>query len=266
MKLKKFKFYKMGDKMRNNVLAIINGKEITEFDVENIISQYSEADQKSVNTDNGREKILDQLVSCELMYNFAQDEKLEETDEFKVRIEEARKDILTQMGISKAAGNESINENEALDYYNSNKEKFIVGEMVSVKHILVESQEEAYNVKNEIENNQISFSDAALKYSMCPSNMNGGSLGTFGRGKLTASFEEAAFNAKINILTDPVETEFGFHIILVEDFRDEYIKEFDDVKEEIMLHLKKKRELKNYKEIIEKMKKKYYKANLEAFM
>ena len=54
----------MGDKMRNNVLAIINGKEITEFDVENIISQYSEADQKSVNTDNGREKILDQLVSC----------------------------------------------------------------------------------------------------------------------------------------------------------------------------------------------------------
>ena len=161
----------MGDKMRNNVLATINGKEITEFDVENIISQYSEADQKSVNTDNGREKILDQLVSCELMYNFAQDEKLEETDEFKVRIEEARKDILTQMGISKAAGNESINENEALDYYNSNKEKFIVGEMVSVKHILVESQEEAYNVKNEIENNQISFSDAALKYSMCPSNM-----------------------------------------------------------------------------------------------
>ena len=140
MKLKKFKFYNMGDKMRNNVLAIINGKEITELDVENIISQYSEADQKSVNTDNGREKILDQLVSCELMYNFAQDEKLEETDEFKVRIEEARKDILTQMGISKAAGNESINENETLDYYNSNKEKFIVGEMVSVKHILVESQ------------------------------------------------------------------------------------------------------------------------------
>lgn len=46
----------MGDKMRNNVLAIINGKEITELDVENIISQYSEADQKSVNTDNGREK------------------------------------------------------------------------------------------------------------------------------------------------------------------------------------------------------------------
>ena len=83
----------MGDKMRNNVLATINGKEITEFDVENIISQYSEADQKSVNTDNGREKILDQLVSCELMYNFAQDEKLEETDEFKVRIEDERKFI-----------------------------------------------------------------------------------------------------------------------------------------------------------------------------
>lgn len=252
--------------MKKNVLASINGKEITDCDIENVFNQYSETEFKSLNTDKGREKILDQLISCELMYNFAKDENLEETDEFKIKIEEARKDILTKMGILKAAGNEVVSEEEALIYYNSNIEKFIVGEMVSVKHILVETEKEAYKIKKEIDNKKISFSDAALKYSMCPSNMNGGSLGTFDRGKLIPSFEEAAFNAKISIVTDPVETEFGFHIILIEDFRDEYIKEFNDVKEEIMLNLKKKRELKNYQNVLEKMKKIYYKSNLEEIM
>lgn len=264
--MKQFKFYNMDGKMKKNVLASINGKEITDCDIENVLNQYSETEFKSLNTNKGRKKILDQLISCELMYNFAKDENLEETDEFKIKIEEARKDILTKMGILRAAGNEIISEEEALDYYKSNIEKFTVSEMISVKHILIETKKEAYEIKKEIESEKISFSDAALKYSMCPSNMNGGSLGTFGKGRLTPSFEEAAFNAKINVLTDPVETEFGFHIILVEDFRDKYIKEFDDVKEEIILNLKKKHELKNYQNVLEKMKKIYCKSNLEEIM
>ncbi len=162
------------------------------------------------------------------------------------------------MGIVKAAGIVNINEENALEYYKANIDKFKVQDMLSAKHILVETYDEAINIKEEIESRKISFTDAALKYSMCPSNMNGGSLGSFGRGKMVIQFEEAAFNAEINVLTDPVETEFGFHLILVEDFRAGYTKEYEDVKDEIITNLKKKEELNNYKSVMKKLKKKYY--------
>ena len=244
--------------MRGRVLAVVKDRKITEEDIENIINEYPENKRKAVDTEEGREKLLDQLVSCEIMYNYAKDEKLYESDEFKRKLEEAAKDILTQMGIVKAAGIVNINEENALEYYKANIDKFKVQDMLSAKHILVETYDEAINIKEEIESRKISFTDAALKYSMCPSNMNGGSLGSFGRGKMVIQFEEAAFNAEINVLTDPVETEFGFHLILVEDFRAGYTKEYEDVKDEIITNLKKKEELNNYKSVMKKLKKKYY--------
>lgn len=244
--------------MNERVLAIVKDRKITEEDIENIIKEYPENQRKAIDTEEGREKLLDQLISCEIMYNYAKDEKLYESNEFKSKLEEAAKDILTQMGIVKAAGIVNINEEDALEYYKANIDKFKVQDMLSAKHILVETYDEAINIKEEIESRKISFTDAALKYSMCPSNMNGGSLGSFGRGKMVIPFEEAAFNADINVLTDPVETEFGFHLILVEDFRGGYTKEFEDVKEEIIANLKKKEELNNYKSIMKKLKEKYY--------
>ena len=244
--------------MSGRVLAVVKDRKITEEDIENIINEYPENKRKAVDTEEGREKLLDQLVSCEIMYNYAKDEKLYESDEFKRKLEEAAKDILTQMGIVKAAGIVNINEENALEYYKANIDKFKLQDMLSAKHILVETYDEAINIKEEIESRKISFTDAALKYSMCPSNMNGGSLGSFGRGKMVIQFEEAAFNAEINVLTDPVETEFGFHLILVEDFRAGYTKEYEDVKDEIITNLKKKEELNNYKSVMKKLKKKYY--------
>ena len=244
--------------MQREVLAVVKDTEITNMDVDNLINKYSVAERKNLDTEEGRNKILDKLISCEIMYNFAKDEKLDETDEFKIRIAEAEKDILTQMGIIKAAGIVNISEEDAAEYYDENIEKFKVGDMVSAKHILVETRKEALKIKWEIESRQISFSDAALKYSMCPSNMNGGSLGTFGRGKMVIPFEEAAFNTPINKITNPVETEFGFHLILVEDFRSGYTKEFEDVKEEIINLLKKRQELDNYRKILGRIKEKYY--------
>lgn len=248
--------------MKREVLAFVKDKEITNLDIDNVINKYSVAERKNMDTDDERKKILDQLISCEIMYNYAKDEMLYETEEFKTRMAEAKKDILTQMGIANAVGKVNINDEKAMEYYNTNIEKFKIGDMVSAKHILVETEEEAVRIKEEIENSEISFSEAALKYSMCPSNMNGGSIGTFGRGKMVLPFEEAAFAAKVNKITDPVKTEFGFHIILVENFKKGYIKEFKDVKEDIIINLKMKYELNNYKDVLRKMKTKYYSDNI----
>ncbi len=61
--------------MSGRVLAVVKDRKITEEDIENIINEYPENKRKAVDTEEGREKLLDQLVSCEIMYNYAKDEK-----------------------------------------------------------------------------------------------------------------------------------------------------------------------------------------------
>ena len=88
---------------------------------------------------------------------------------------------------------------------------------VSAKHILVSSEKEALNLKTKIDNNEITFEEAAKKYSSCPSGQTGGDLGYFGRGMMVKPFEEAAFSAEPNKVTNPVQTQFGWHLIKVTD-------------------------------------------------
>ena len=90
---------------------------------------------------------------------------------------------------------------------------------VRAEHILVETKDQASEIKSQIEDKKITFEDAAQKYSKCPSKANGGDLGYFGRGMMVKEFEEAAFNAPIKSITDPVQTQFGWHLIKVVDKR-----------------------------------------------
>ena len=88
---------------------------------------------------------------------------------------------------------------------------------VRASHILVTTQKEASDLKTKIDKNEISFEDAAKKYSKCPSGAQGGDLGYFGRGMMVKPFEDAAFNAEVGTVTEPVETQFGWHLIKVVD-------------------------------------------------
>ncbi len=88
---------------------------------------------------------------------------------------------------------------------------------VRAEHILVQTQEEAKNIKADIENGKISFEDAAKEYSKCPSKANGGDLGYFGRGMMVKEFENASFDGEKGKVSDPVQTQFGWHLIKVID-------------------------------------------------
>ena len=86
---------------------------------------------------------------------------------------------------------------------------------VKASHILVSSEAEAEKLKKEIENGEITFEDAAKKYSTCPSGKNGGDLGYFGRNMMVKEFEDAAFTLPLGKVSDPVQTQFGYHLIKV---------------------------------------------------
>ncbi len=88
---------------------------------------------------------------------------------------------------------------------------------VRASHILVPTQEEALNIKKEIENGSATFEESAKKYSKCPSKAQGGDLGYFGRGMMVKEFEQASFDGAVGKVSDPVQTQFGWHLIKVTD-------------------------------------------------
>ena len=85
---------------------------------------------------------------------------------------------------------------------------------VRASHILVKTEEEAKKLYDEIKAGK-DFAQAAMEYSSCPSGMTGGDLGFFQRGVMVKPFEDAAFSLAIGELSQPVETQFGWHLILV---------------------------------------------------
>ena len=83
---------------------------------------------------------------------------------------------------------------------------------VQASHILVSSLEQAQALKTQITEGA-DFADLARAHSSCPSKQQGGNLGPFGRGMMVKPFEDAAFGLDVGGLSDPVQTQFGWHLI-----------------------------------------------------
>lgn len=84
--------------------------------------------------------------------------------------------------------------------------------VVSARHILVKTLEEAVDIKGKL-TDETSFAQMAALHSQCPSGRQGGSLGVFGRGQMVKPFEDAAFSLGVGEFSDPVQTQFGYHLI-----------------------------------------------------
>ncbi len=84
---------------------------------------------------------------------------------------------------------------------------------VRASHILVKTRPEAVKLRKEIMKGEISFEDAARQYSLCPSGQRGGDLGFFNRKQMVSAFSDTAFDLKPGQISDPVGTQFGWHII-----------------------------------------------------
>ena len=105
------------------------------------------------------------------------------------------------------------------EYFNENidslKDSY---EKANARHILVETEEEAASVKNMIENEELSFTEAASKFSIDTGTKdNGGDLGEFSRGQMVPEFSNAVFDSEIGVITDPVKSDYGYHLILVDN-------------------------------------------------
>lgn len=242
--------------MDNGVLAKVNGSAITEKDIEFAISQFPQDRRGMLNTADGRKQMLLQMISYELLYNYAKDKGLSEDERVKLQVEAFTKQALIQVAISDVLSNLEATEEEAKAYYEAHKNEFTQGETLRASHILVSSLDECEKIREEILQG-LSFEDAAKKYSSCPSKENGGDLGSFGRGMMVPEFDEAVFSLPVGEISMPVKTTFGYHLIKVVEKAAAPEVSFEESLEAIKTKLLQNKEQETYVAFTEDLKKTY---------
>ncbi|WP_126051628.1 peptidylprolyl isomerase [Siminovitchia acidinfaciens] len=127
----------------------------------------------------------------------------------------------------------TITEKEMKSYFKENKDQFEQKEQVTASHILVKDEAAARNVIKKLGEGE-DFAALAEKHSTDEMTSEfGGDLGTFGRGEMVKEFEEAVFSMKVGEVSDPVKTEYGYHIIKLNGKTKAKKADYESAKEEI---------------------------------
>jgi peptidyl-prolyl cis-trans isomerase C len=131
---------------------------------------------------------------------------------------------------------QQITDEETRKFYDE-RVKAAAGPEIKASHILVDSEDKAKEIYEQIAHGG-DFAELAAKHSKDPgSKTNGGSLGYFGKGRMVPAFETAAFQLKVGEVSLPVKSRFGWHLIKVEDKRDSKPPPYEDVKDQIVTAL-----------------------------
>lgn len=238
------------------ILATVAGENITAEDLNAFIQAMPKEQQMFASTPQFRDQILEQLIGARLFAKYAEELKLDETEEFQKILNNAKKEILASMAIGEVVKEVTVTEEELKEFYEANKARFKKDGTVSAKHILVKDEAKCQKILEEIAAGK-AFEVAAQEYSTCPSGQKGGDLGEFGRGQMVREFEEAAFTAEIGQVVGPVATQFGYHLIKVEAKNEAVVAAFEEVKEQIRRNLLGQKQNQAYSAKVAELKAKY---------
>lgn len=145
-----------------------------------------------------------------------------------------KNDIKNKLSIDKLLKDDiKISEEDIAKYYEENKANFTEEEQVKASHILVEKEDLAKEIKKKLEDGE-DFAKLAKEYSTDEGTKeNGGDLGFFGKGKMVEPFDKAAFTLPIGEVSEPIKSEFGYHIILVNEKKEAKTTSLEENKENI---------------------------------
>lgn len=218
----------------DTVVAKVNGRDITEAEVTFAENEIG-SELAGVPSESRRRVLVEYLIEAHLMADAAEKAKLAEGEAFEARMKYYRLRALRDAYFEQKV-RDSVPEAEARAIYDERVKSLPSQEEVRARHILVKTQEEAKKVADELKGGG-DFSELAKKYSQDRGGEGGGDLGYFTRGQMVKSFEDAAFALEKDKISDPVQTEFGWHILKVEDKRDRQPPSFEEVKDQISASL-----------------------------
>lgn len=237
----------------NKILATVQGNAITESDIDATIASLGSRGE-GYNNPQGRQMILEQAINKKLLVLDAEKNLYEYDNEFKAELAKIKEELLANFAIKKALENISVTDEEVKNEFDKNSDKFKKDESVAASHILVDTEEKAKELIEKIQNGEISFEDAARENSSCPSGQNGGSLGEFTRGQMVSEFDTACFSMEVGKISEPVKTQFGYHIIKVTAKNEAQQMSFDEVKDSLKQQMVAEKQQNAYESKINQLK------------
>ncbi len=208
------------------VFATVNGENITESEISPIVigAGINLAEFSKLN-DAQKKSIIDKAIEFKLLFDEAKKSGVEKKDAYKTQIEYTKNLAIINAWQDQQVSQIKISDKKLQDFYNQNKNDFVEPELVKIKHILVNKDEEAKNIITQLkglkgEELSTKFSAIAIEKSIDPiAKQTGGDLPPFPRKDvMVEEVSNAAFAMKKGeISKTPVKSQFGYHVILKED-------------------------------------------------
>ncbi len=211
-------------------LATVNGKKITSDEVNKILLEGTQGRFMSLpkeKQDELQKRVVDGIITQELVFDDAKKNGVLESAEYKEELaditERIQKQLAAKVWEQQELAKVEVSDKEKRDYYKKNSSEFVEKEKVHARHILVKEESEAKAIIKELkplkgEKLKEKFIELAQKKSTGPSAPKGGDLGYFPQGQMVPSFNDAVFSMKKGtITTTPVKSQFGYHVIYLED-------------------------------------------------
>jgi peptidyl-prolyl cis-trans isomerase C len=220
-------------------IAIVNGKAVPKSRAEALAQQVARSGRPI--TPDVEQQIKEEVIAREIFMQEAQKRGLDASDDFKNQIELARQTILIRQLFADFQEKNAVTDADIQAEY----DKFVAangGKEYRARHILVETEEQAKGILASLKKGS-KFEDLAKKQSKDPgSGANGGDLDWAAPGNFVKEFSDAMVSLKKGQVTDtPVKTQFGFHIIRLDDEREAQLPSLQDVKPQIAQQLQQQR-------------------------
>lgn len=241
---------------KDKLLAEVNGKKITGVDYNLFIDSLNPQLKQYFGGEEMNKEVVNELVYQTLLYEEAMEKGMDKDDEFTQVLEKTRESMLKTYALGKLLATVSVTDDEIKKFYEENKDLFKENESANASHILVAEEDKANEIYEKVKNGE-DFASLAKEFSTCSSKEKGGELGTFTRGQMVKEFEDAVFNNEVATITEPVKTQFGYHIIKINDKNEGRDLSFDEVKDKIAAQVRRQKEQALYNEKITELKEKY---------
>jgi peptidyl-prolyl cis-trans isomerase C len=221
----------------NPVLAKVNGVEIRQSDVA-LAEEELGPSLAQMDPATKKDNVLAFLIDLKIVAKAAEDKKIENSEDFKKRLAFTRSRLL--MDSLLAAEGKAATTEEAMKKVYEEASKQITGELeVRARHILVETEDEAKAIAEELKKGA-DFAELAKKKSKDPGASDGGDLGFFTKEQMVPEFSTVASTLEPGKISDPVKSQFGWHLIKVEEKRARKAPDFEQVKAQIETYVTRK--------------------------
>jgi peptidyl-prolyl cis-trans isomerase C len=223
---------------KEDAVASVNGKYISKAQLENLEKEIA---VRAHGATFPKEKLVEELIQRELLVQDALQKQLDKSPEYLEQLEEAKKSILTQTSLKNFFKTNPVTDAEVKAEYDS-KVVAETGTEYKARHILVKTEEEAKKIIAELDKGG-DFAKLANKHSIdAKESQNGGDLGWFGADQMVKPFSEAVAKLEKGKYTKvPVQTQFGWHVILREDSRAQTPPPLEAVKDQLTPYLQRQK-------------------------